>query len=61
MSSLLSCWASSGYTAEGCVVLETQLRACMDQPKSKDQPPNNINYHISRLYPLISGPRKKKT
>ena len=26
------CWASQGYTAEGCVILEQQLRQCMDAP-----------------------------
>lgn len=26
------CWASSGYTAQGCAALEQQLRACMDAP-----------------------------
>lgn len=32
MSSVLSCWASSGYTTQGCAALEQQLRACMDAP-----------------------------
>ncbi|KAI9043346.1 mitochondrial 37S ribosomal mS37 domain-containing protein [Aspergillus affinis] len=32
MSSMLSCWASSGYTSEGCLALEQQLRQCMDAP-----------------------------
>ncbi|KAK5130017.1 hypothetical protein LTR08_002533 [Meristemomyces frigidus] len=30
MSSVLGCWASQGYTAQGCAVLEQSLRACMD-------------------------------
>lgn len=30
MSSVLGCWASSGYSAQGCQQLETSLRACMD-------------------------------
>ncbi|KAG9917671.1 hypothetical protein KCV05_g11497, partial [Aureobasidium melanogenum] len=34
MSSVLGCWASSGYTAQGCAALEQQLRACMDAPKA---------------------------
>lgn len=25
------CWASSGYTVEGCGALEQQLRSCMDE------------------------------
>ncbi|KPI43667.1 uncharacterized protein AB675_6749 [Cyphellophora attinorum] len=39
--------------------LEQALRECMDF--SKKQPPkkNNINYHLSRLYPKIRGPQKK--
>ena len=32
MSSVLGCWASSGFTAAGCIALEKQLRACMDAP-----------------------------
>lgn len=34
MSSVLGCWASNGQSAEGCIALEQQLRACMDQPVS---------------------------
>ncbi len=30
MSSMLTCWASQGHSAQGCAVLEQQLRACMD-------------------------------
>lgn len=30
MSSMLTCWASQGQAAQGCAVLEQQLRACMD-------------------------------
>lgn len=26
----IGCWASSGYTAQGCAQLEQSLRACMD-------------------------------
>ena len=26
----LACWASSGQAAQGCILLEQQLRACMD-------------------------------
>lgn len=32
MTSMLSCWASSGYSATGCMALEQSLRACMDEP-----------------------------
>ncbi|GAB7340225.1 hypothetical protein MBLNU457_6690t1 [Dothideomycetes sp. NU457] len=60
MTSVLGCWASSGYTAQGCAVLEQQLRACMDQPRPKSQKKSTINYHLSRLYPQMVGPHKKK-
>jgi hypothetical protein len=30
LSSVLGCWASQGYTAQGCAALEQQLRVCMD-------------------------------
>ena len=26
------CWASSGYSPQGCAAIEQQLRACMDTP-----------------------------
>ncbi|CAO1605380.1 40S ribosomal protein mrp10 [Xanthoria calcicola] len=58
MTSMLGCWASSGYSATGCIALEQSLRACMDQAKPKDQKKNAINYHLMRLYPNIRGPKK---
>lgn len=30
MTSMLGCWASAGYSAQGCVMLEQALRTCMD-------------------------------
>ncbi|KAH8670188.1 hypothetical protein BGZ60DRAFT_406860 [Tricladium varicosporioides] len=60
MSSVLTCWASSGYTTAGCQALETQLRTCMDTPRPKSQKKNTINYHLSRMYPKIVGPKKRK-
>ena len=30
LSTVLGCWASQGYTAQGCAALEQQLRVCMD-------------------------------
>ncbi|EON66888.1 hypothetical protein W97_06291 [Coniosporium apollinis CBS 100218] len=60
MTSVLGCWASSGYDVAGCGVLEQQLRACMDAPRPKNQKKNNINYHLSRMYPRIAGPQKRK-
>nr|POE47100.1 37s ribosomal protein mrp10, mitochondrial [Quercus suber] len=35
MSSVLGCWASQGYSAEGCAALEQSLRACMDAKVSR--------------------------
>lgn len=32
MSSVLGCWASSGYSVTGCAELEKSLRECMDVP-----------------------------
>ncbi|KAI4259252.1 MAG: hypothetical protein L6R42_004659 [Xanthoria sp. 1 TBL-2021] len=58
MTSMLGCWASSGYSAKGCMALEQSLRACMDQAKPKDQKKNTINYHLMRLYPNIRGAKK---
>ncbi|KAF2724771.1 mitochondrial ribosomal protein 10 [Polychaeton citri CBS 116435] len=60
MSSVLGCWASQGYTTQGCAALEQQLRACMDARKPGDIKKNNINYHLSRMYPKIIGPHKRK-
>ncbi|KAL3470580.1 hypothetical protein BJX99DRAFT_264121 [Aspergillus californicus] len=60
MSSMLSCWASSGYAAEGCIALEAQLRQCMDEKKPSTTKQNSINYHMMRMYPKVVGPKKKK-
>ncbi|KAH8819933.1 hypothetical protein F5884DRAFT_762204 [Xylogone sp. PMI_703] len=60
MSSVLTCWASAGYNVAGCAALESQLRACMDAPRPQQQNKNTINYHLSRMYPKIVGPRKRK-
>jgi hypothetical protein len=37
LSSVLGCWASQGYTAQGCAALEQQLRVCMDAKVSLGQ------------------------
>ncbi|KAI6831385.1 hypothetical protein KC333_g6832 [Hortaea werneckii] len=60
MSSVLGCWASQGYSAQGCAMLEQQLRACMDARKPQETKKSNINYHLSRFYPQIIGPHKRK-
>ncbi|KAF2874527.1 mitochondrial 37S ribosomal protein YmS-T [Massariosphaeria phaeospora] len=54
------CWASSGYSVQGCAQFEQKLRQCMDTPRAPDQKKNNINYHLSRMYPKIVGPHKRK-
>ncbi|KAK3066627.1 40S ribosomal protein mrp10 [Teratosphaeriaceae sp. CCFEE 6253] len=60
MSSVLGCWASQGYSAQGCAMLEQSLRACMDARKPSETKKSNINYHLSRFYPQIIGPHKRK-
>jgi hypothetical protein len=32
MASVLGCWASSGYSVQGCAQFEQKLRQCMDSP-----------------------------
>jgi hypothetical protein len=32
---LAGCWASSGYSVQGCAQLEQALRECMDAPVSR--------------------------
>ncbi|KAF2465481.1 mitochondrial ribosomal protein 10 [Lindgomyces ingoldianus] len=59
MASVLGCWASSGYSIQGCAQLETKLRHCMDSPRNPNTKKNNINYHLSRMYPKIVGPHKR--
>ncbi|KAF2400965.1 mitochondrial ribosomal protein 10 [Trichodelitschia bisporula] len=60
LSSVLSCWASSGYTAAGCIALEQSLRMCMDVKRPENNKKNTINYHLARMYPKIVGPQKRK-
>ncbi|KAF2733454.1 mitochondrial ribosomal protein 10 [Polyplosphaeria fusca] len=59
MSSVLGCWASSGYSIQGCAQLEQKLRHCMDSPRPASNAKNNINYHLSRMYPKMKGPHKR--
>ncbi|KAF2460407.1 hypothetical protein BDY21DRAFT_369425 [Lineolata rhizophorae] len=60
MTALLGCWASSRNQYHMCSQLENQLRVCMDTSKQAPAKKSNINYHLSRMYPQIVGPRKKK-
>jgi hypothetical protein len=39
------CWASSGYSVQGCAQLEQKLRQCMDAPVSSASPTNIL--HLS--------------
>ncbi|WPH00406.1 hypothetical protein R9X50_00323300 [Acrodontium crateriforme] len=54
------CWASQGQAAQACAVLEQQLRVCMDARKTGQTKKNNINHYLSRYYPQIIGPHKRK-
>ncbi|KAE8352950.1 hypothetical protein BDV28DRAFT_118437 [Aspergillus coremiiformis] len=60
MATMLSCWASTGYTVAGCADVEQQLRQCMDASKPKNKKKNTINYHLMRMYPKVVGPKKKE-
>ncbi|KAF2860669.1 hypothetical protein K470DRAFT_216657 [Piedraia hortae CBS 480.64] len=59
MSSVLGCWASQGYSTQGCAMLEQQLRRCMDTKRLVQQKKSRINHHLSRFYPMIIGPHKR--
>ncbi|EXJ95031.1 hypothetical protein A1O1_00149 [Capronia coronata CBS 617.96] len=58
MSAMLNCWAA-GAASGGCGHLEKALRDCMDAPSPPPKAKSTINYHLGRLYPNISGPKKK--
>ncbi|KAL2214575.1 mitochondrial ribosomal protein 10 [Sarocladium strictum] len=60
MSTVLSCWASAGYSAAGCVALENQLRQCMDGPKPTPAPPSTVNYHLKRMQKYVTNQGKRK-
>ncbi|OKL59313.1 hypothetical protein UA08_05375 [Talaromyces atroroseus] len=60
MSSMLNCWASAGHGSEGCSGLEESLKACMDQRKDTTVQNNAVNYHLMRMFPKVSGPRKRE-
>ncbi|KAF2092440.1 hypothetical protein NA57DRAFT_82295 [Rhizodiscina lignyota] len=60
MASVLSCWASTGYSVQGCGALEQQLRTCMDTKRERKTGQNDINKLLKRMYPRIIGPHKRK-
>lgn len=57
---ITGCWASQGHAAQGCAALEQQLRSCMDARKPAQKQKSNINAQLSRFYPQIRGPYKRK-
>ncbi|KAK2744094.1 hypothetical protein FQN55_006962 [Onygenales sp. PD_40] len=59
MTSVLSCWASNKHNISGCFAIEQQLRACMDKKRPDPKAKSTVNYHLMRMFPKISGPRKK--
>ncbi|KAI1375993.1 mitochondrial ribosomal protein 10 [Hypoxylon crocopeplum] len=60
MSSVLACWASSGYSTVGCAQVEQALRQCMDGPPPSKPKGNEINYHLSRFKDKLTYPEKKR-
>ncbi|KAI1324090.1 37S ribosomal protein Mrp10 [Xylariaceae sp. FL0255] len=60
MSSVLSCWASAGYSTAGCIQVEEALRQCMDGPKLPPPRRSEINYHLSRFKDKLTYPASKK-
>lgn len=59
MSSVLGCWASSGYNTAGCLQVELALRACMDAPPPQQPKASEINYHLGRFQNRVAGKRKQ--
>ncbi|KAI1147762.1 hypothetical protein F4825DRAFT_128986 [Nemania diffusa] len=60
MSSVLSCWASVGYSIVGCAQVEQALRACMDGPRPPPPRKSEVNYHLGRFKNTLTYPEKKK-
>ncbi|CAN8104371.1 unnamed protein product [Discula destructiva] len=60
MSSVLACWASTGYASATCSGVEQALRTCMDGPQEVPARKNNINYHLSRFQKYLEGHSNKK-
>ncbi|KAI1281521.1 37S ribosomal protein Mrp10 [Xylaria sp. FL0933] len=60
MSSVLSCWASAGYSTAGCAQIEHALRACMDGPRPPPPRKSEVNYHLSRFKDKLTYAEKKK-
>ncbi|KAL7624100.1 40S ribosomal protein mrp10 [Parahypoxylon ruwenzoriense] len=60
MSSVLACWASTGYSTAGCSQVEQALRQCMDGPQPSRPRGNEINYHLARFKDKLTFPAKKR-
>ncbi|KAI1174563.1 37S ribosomal protein Mrp10 [Nemania sp. FL0916] len=60
MSSVLSCWASAGYNAAGCIQVEEALRACMDAPPPPPPRRSEVNYHLARFKDRVTYSERKK-
>ncbi|KAI8634424.1 37S ribosomal protein Mrp10 [Xylariaceae sp. FL1651] len=60
MSSVLSCWASAGYSTAGCAQVEQALRLCMDTPRPAPSRKSEVNYHLGRFKDRLTYPEKKK-
>ncbi|KAI0393563.1 mitochondrial ribosomal protein 10 [Xylariaceae sp. FL0594] len=60
MSTVLTCWASTGYSPTGCAQVEAALRACMDGPKPPQPKGSQINKHLSQFKDRVTLPAKKR-
>ncbi|EGD88536.2 hypothetical protein H112_03456 [Trichophyton rubrum D6] len=57
---ILDCWGATGYSVQGCLALEQQLRLCTDSHPTKVKRKNTVNYHLARMFRMISPRRKEK-
>lgn len=53
------CWASSGYSVQGCAQLEQKLRQCMDAPVSPTH--HNTNYNVSDISSATRTKRRTRS
>ncbi|DAA74886.1 hypothetical protein H112_03456 [Trichophyton rubrum D6] len=60
MTAVLNCWGATGYSVQGCLALEQQLRLCTDSHPTKVKRKNTVNYHLARMFRMISPRRKEK-
>lgn len=60
LSSVLGCWASQGYTAQGCAALEQQLRVCMDAKVGLAMHQRNIRESGWKLTTLRKRKRQRR-